>query len=251
LRGDGAILVTGRLERPQDGHVADNGTFILNDWMFGDGLNSRLCAFRADGQKLLEREFSANLGTSGISSDGRFAICQTAHAPGSPDSNRHFLFDLEEGQEIATWVQETGWTNSYEIDSANRIKHTFRLPPDLSRQLAEVAILKRTTQASIVEAAIASFLSPDGSERMEAAVTRRLDRLTKQNERLEFQIEVTNEALALFVRFWLTANAPLPDSAMAAAQAQGKQRYEGFVEAVARKLESAHRFTNEVRHGAG
>ena len=137
------------------------------------------------------------------------------------------------------------------MNSGNRIKHTFRLPPDISRQLAEFAIRKRATQASIVEAAIASFLSPDGSERMEAAVTRRLDRLTRQNEKLEFQIEVTNEALALFVRFWLTANPPLPDSAMAAAQVQGKQRYEGFVEAVARKLESAHRFTNEVRHGAG
>lgn len=137
------------------------------------------------------------------------------------------------------------------MKSGNRIKHTFRLPPDISRQLAEFAIRKRATQASIVEAAIASFLSPDGSERMEAAVTRRLDRLTRQNEKLEFQIEVTNEALALFVRFWLTANPPLPDSAMAAAQAQGKQRYEGFVEAVSRKLESAHRFTNEVRHGSG
>lgn len=119
LSDDGATLATGRLERPQDGHVADNGTFILSDWMFGDGLNGRICAFRADGQKLLEREFSANLGSSGISNDGRFAICQTAHAPGSPDSNRHFLFGLEAGQEIASWMQETGWTNSYEIDSAN------------------------------------------------------------------------------------------------------------------------------------
>jgi len=105
---------------PQDGHVADNGTFILSDWMFGDGLNGRLGAFRADGQKLLEREFSANLGSSGISSDGRFAVRQTLHAPGSPDSDRHFLFDLEVGQEIASWMQETGWTNSYEIDSTNR-----------------------------------------------------------------------------------------------------------------------------------
>ncbi|HQV01900.1 MULTISPECIES: VRR-NUC domain-containing protein [unclassified Novosphingobium] len=120
LNDDGATLATGRLERPQDGHVADNGTFILNDWMFGDGLNGRLCAFRADGQKLLEREFSANLGTNAISIDGRFATCQTAHAPGSPDSNRHFLFDLEQGLEIATWQQETGWTNSYEIDPVNR-----------------------------------------------------------------------------------------------------------------------------------
>lgn len=120
LTDGGATLATGRLERPQDGHVADNGTFILSDWMFGDGLNGRLGAFRADGQKLLEREFSANLGSSGISGDGRFAICQTLHAPGSPDSNRHFLFDLEVGQEIASWMQETGWTKSYEIDSGNR-----------------------------------------------------------------------------------------------------------------------------------
>lgn len=132
------------------------------------------------------------------------------------------------------------------MKSGNRIKHTFRLPPDISRQLAEFAIRKRATQASIVEAAIASFLSPDGSERMEAAVTRRLDRLSKQNERLEFQVEVTNEALALFVRFWLNVNPPMPDAALAAAQAQGKQRYEGFVQALARKLEAGVRFPGEI-----
>jgi hypothetical protein len=132
------------------------------------------------------------------------------------------------------------------VKSGNRIKHTFRLPPDISRQLAEFAIRKRATQASIVETAIASFLSPDGSERMEAAVTRRLDRLSKQNERLEFQVEVTNEALALFVRFWLNANPPMPDAALAAAQAQGKQRYEGFVQALARKLETGVRFPGEI-----
>ncbi len=132
------------------------------------------------------------------------------------------------------------------MKSGNRIKHTFRLPPHISRQLAEFAIRKRTTQASIVETAIASFLSPDGSERMEAAVTRRLDRLTKQNERLEFQIEVTNEALALFVRFWLTANPSLPDAALAAAQAQGRERFESFVEALSRKLESGQRMTEEL-----
>jgi hypothetical protein len=133
------------------------------------------------------------------------------------------------------------------VKPGNRIKHTFRLPPTLSRQLAEFALHKRATQASIVEAAVASFLSPDGSERMEAAVTRRLDRLTKQNEKLQFQAEVSNEALALFVRFWLTANPPMPDSATAAAQAQGKERYEGFVEALSRKLESGSRFMRDVQ----
>ena len=120
LSDNGETQATGRLERPQDGHVADNGTFILSDGMFGDGLNGRLCAVRADGQKLLEREFSANLGSSGISIDGRFAICQTANAPGSADSCRYMLFDLAAGREMARWEVETGWGEHYEWDCEER-----------------------------------------------------------------------------------------------------------------------------------
>ena len=50
-----------------------------------------------------------------------------------------------------------------------RTKHTFRLPPDLAGQLADHANRKRVPQALIVETALASFLSPDNSERMERA----------------------------------------------------------------------------------
>ncbi|MBD3774319.1 MAG: VRR-NUC domain-containing protein [Rhodobacteraceae bacterium] len=114
------IILEGRLERPQDGHVADNGNFILSDWMFGDGLKGRLHGFRADGGSLFEREFVANMASSGLSEDGRFAICQTANAPGSPDSCRYFLFDVEQGKEIASWEQETGWADGYEFDTEAR-----------------------------------------------------------------------------------------------------------------------------------
>ncbi|PKP63705.1 MAG: CopG family transcriptional regulator, partial [Alphaproteobacteria bacterium HGW-Alphaproteobacteria-9] len=44
-----------------------------------------------------------------------------------------------------------------------RTRHTFRLPPDLAGQLADYASRKRVSQAAVVEAALASFLSPDGS----------------------------------------------------------------------------------------
>jgi predicted transcriptional regulator len=115
-----------------------------------------------------------------------------------------------------------------------RTKHTFRLPPDLAGKLADHADRKRVPQALVVETALASFLSPDNSERMEAALGRRLDRLTRQVERLERHITISNEALALFVRFWLTATPPLPDTAQPAAQTKGRERYEGFVEALAR-----------------
>ncbi len=66
-----------------------------------------------------------------------------------------------------------------------RTKHTFRLPPDLAGQLADYANRRRVPQALVVETALSSYLSPDNSERMEAALGRRLDRLTRQVERLE------------------------------------------------------------------
>ncbi len=120
-------------------------------------------------------------------------------------------------------------------------KHTFRLSPDVARRLAEYAIRKRASQAEIVEVALVSFLSPDGSEQMEAAFSRRIDRVMRQIEQLDRSVEIGNEALALFVRFWLTANPQLPDSAIASAQAKGKERYEGFVQALVRRLSTDER----------
>lgn len=120
-------------------------------------------------------------------------------------------------------------------------KHTFRLSRETADQLADYAIRKRASQAEIVEAALLSFLSPDGSERMEAAFSRRIDRILRQLEHLDRSVEVGNEALALFVRFWLTATPPLPDAAIAAAQAKGRERYDGFVEALARRLDTGER----------
>jgi predicted transcriptional regulator len=127
-----------------------------------------------------------------------------------------------------------------------RTKHTFRLPPDLAGKLADYAIRKHVPQALIVETALASFLSPDASERLEGALGRRLDRLTRQVERLERHVTITNEALALFVRFWLTATPPLPDTAQPAAQAKGRDRYEGYVEALGRRLAKGWTLADEV-----
>jgi hypothetical protein len=76
------------------------------------------------------------------------------------------------------------------------------LPPGLVGQVADLAACKKLSRSAIMEAAVTSFLSPDGADRREAAFTRRLDRLTRQVERLERNTGVTMEMLALVARFF-------------------------------------------------
>jgi hypothetical protein len=120
------------------------------------------------------------------------------------------------------------------------------LSPELVQQIADLAARKKLSQSAIMEAAVTSFLSPDGADRREAAFTRRLDRLTRQVQRLERNTGVTMETLALFVRFLLTITPPLPPDAQASAQAKGQQRYEGFVEVLGRRLQKGQNFLNEI-----
>lgn len=127
-----------------------------------------------------------------------------------------------------------------------RTKHTFRLPPDLAVKLADYAARRRAPQALIVEAALASYLSPDGADRLEAALARRLDRMARHMERIERHVSISNEALAVFVRFWLTSTPPLPDTALAAAQTKGRERYEGFVEALGRRFARGFSLASEI-----
>lgn len=127
-----------------------------------------------------------------------------------------------------------------------RTKATFRLPPDLMRRLADYSARKRVSQAMLVEAALESYLSPDGPDRLESALARRLDRLSRASERLERHVHIGNEALALFVRFWLTSTPPPSDALLAAAQAKGKERYKGFVEALGRRLAQGSQLADDV-----
>lgn len=127
-----------------------------------------------------------------------------------------------------------------------RTKATFRLPPELLRRLADYAARKRVSQAVVVEAALESYLSADGPDRLEAALARRLDRLSRGSERLERHVTIGNEALALFVRFWLTSSPSLPDAMQAAANAKGKDRYHGFVEALGRRIAKGRTLADEV-----
>jgi tetratricopeptide (TPR) repeat protein len=117
------LIVEGKMARPNDGKVTDTGLFILNDWGSMETLNGTFAAFGPDGRKLVSRKFSANLYNNGLSPDGRFAVCQTANAPGK-DGNLLTLFDLQAGKPINAWQPESGWASYYEFPADSQ---TIRL----------------------------------------------------------------------------------------------------------------------------
>jgi predicted transcriptional regulator len=101
-------------------------------------------------------------------------------------------------------------------------------------------------KSMVVEAAIASFLSPDDADRREAAIAKRLDRIVRVLERLERNDGIALETIALFIRFWLTSTPALPEQSSAAARAKGAERYDRFVEALGRRLASGATILKEV-----
>jgi len=120
------------------------------------------------------------------------------------------------------------------------------LDPKIMAQLTELADRKEQPKSLVAEAAIASFLTPDDADQREAAFARRLDLLTRQVERLERDLTIAVEALALFIRFWLTVTPSLPESAQTAAQAKGRERYELFLETLGRRLAKGQSLLHEV-----
>jgi hypothetical protein len=127
-----------------------------------------------------------------------------------------------------------------------KVRMTVHFEPATLKAIDEFAARKGLTKSSVIETAVASHLSPDGPDRLEAALTRRLDRLNRQLERIERNIAISAEAFALYVRFWLTVTPPLPDGAHAAAQAKARERYDEFVAALGRRLAKGQSILAEV-----
>jgi len=123
---------------------------------------------------------------------------------------------------------------------------TVYLEPDLMQALTEYAERRGKPKSLVAEAAIAAFLSPDASERKEATLARRLDRITRQMERLERDVGISVETIALFIRFWLMATPSLPEQIQAAARAKGAEQYEAFLRALGRRLAKGPGFIREV-----
>ena len=128
----------------------------------------------------------------------------------------------------------------------SRARLNIFLEPDHGRRLAQLSVMKGVSKSAIVAAALSSYLSPDGGDRREAAIAKRLDKLTRQFDRLERDQTILIETVALFVRYTLTVNAPIPAAHQDAARAQGRERFQQFVDQLARHLQKGRSLVKDV-----
>ena len=120
------------------------------------------------------------------------------------------------------------------------------LDPAVMLRLAEYAARRNQSRSLIAETAIESFLSPDAAERQEAVLTKRLDQLDRRMTRMERDVGIAVESLAVFIRFWITTTPALPEPAALAARAKANERYEAFITALGRRLAKGPKLRQEV-----
>src|SRR6185312_12402807 len=80
----------------------------------------------------------------------------------------------------------------------------------------------------------------------DGALVRRLDRLSRQLDRLDRDSAIMAETIALFVRYYLTITPPLPSGDQVAARALGRERFEIFVAQVGKRVASGGRLVADV-----
>ncbi|MGH1407324.1 MAG: CopG family transcriptional regulator [Rhodomicrobiaceae bacterium] len=99
--------------------------------------------------------------------------------------------------------------------------------------------------SQLTQAALVAFLDADKDKR-EALVLRRFDRLGRQFTKLELDLSVLTETLALYIQYELAITPPVPVSDQAVAKAQARARFQQFITRVAGRMADGKSLINEV-----
>ncbi|WP_339420506.1 MULTISPECIES: tetratricopeptide repeat protein [unclassified Pseudomonas] len=119
LVGD-VVSAQGQMQRPNNGSVADNGSFCLEDWHLGSSLSGTFNVFDYSGNSIVSKELTANIFGSGISKNGKLAYCATANSK-SEHGYKVILFDLETGKELFCVTPRTQGLETYIFDEEKKL----------------------------------------------------------------------------------------------------------------------------------
>lgn len=114
------IILKGQIQRPNDGKVANNGNFVIADWLFGGDLNGIFYTFNKEGKFIIQQKVNANILNTSISPSGNYAIFQTANNNEDGDGNKLFLFKLNPVK-LFWKLSPPFWATNYFFDEESNI----------------------------------------------------------------------------------------------------------------------------------
>jgi hypothetical protein len=130
-----------------------------------------------------------------------------------------------------------------------KCRHQLYLDADITARLEKLASKPGASKSAILADAVQAWLTKRGSHELDDRFGLRLQRISTQLGRIERDQQIVMESLALFIRFFLTINAPLPEADQAA-RAVGRDRFKAFIDQVGRNLASGTRTLGRADPGA-
>lgn len=125
-------------------------------------------------------------------------------------------------------------------------RYTLYLSRPLARKFDTVARQRAGAKSALFEEAMRANLEPEPLSGLDDKLARRLDELSRIAKIVQRDTAVVSEALALFVRYFLTITPPLPTSEQEPARLLGRERFYTFVAEIGRRIASDRHLVSEV-----
>lgn len=127
-----------------------------------------------------------------------------------------------------------------------KVRFNCYFAPKLADRLGELAVQRGVSRSQLVEAMVASCMSPDALDRHEGAFGRRLDHLSGQIARILYHLAAIGDGQAFFARYWLSAASPPSESTQAKFWTLGEKRYDEYVEIQGKWVKERGGFGHEI-----
>jgi hypothetical protein len=131
-----------------------------------------------------------------------------------------------------------------------KTRHQLYLAEDVSEKLEALAAKPGVSKSAILADAVQAWLTRRGTKELDDRFALRLERISTQLGRIERDQQIMMESLALFIRYYLTTNAPLPEPDQAA-RAVGRDRFQAFIDQVGRHIAGGSRTLNRAEAANG
>ena len=118
-----------------------------------------------------------------------------------------------------------------------------RIPPELAVRLRGYRALTSASESAVVEAALRKHLDLDSDAER---ILRRFDRLTRKVARLQREVEVNAEFMAVWAQMWLATTPVLPASEKDQGRQAAAKRYEEMTAYVIKRLNGPKRLLTDI-----